>query len=260
MTASTPRSSPRSLTWSDGYRSARSWRQTSLLASMLTRTVRDRRRWTGTSASLTAVPSSWRRTGSSSPAGSPSSSRRDRSRSQSADGGRSARVSAASSVGRSPAATNGRTTRSWAAKRRLAQEGSAKLVELALGKAVERGDEPGSCRHAVVDLVGGEVVLERDVHRLDAVDPDDRIVGVRRPSGTRSSARRSTWAAAAGCGRCRSSSSHTPSRTRAPRSRCRARGPEPLPAPRGCPTIDHVGANAPGSPSGIFRSAGTSMS
>jgi hypothetical protein len=95
-----------------GYRSARSCRQTSLLASMLTRTVRARRRWTGTSASLTGAPSSWRRTGSSSPAGSPSSSRRDRSRSRSADGGRSARVSVASSLGRCPAATHGRRTRS----------------------------------------------------------------------------------------------------------------------------------------------------
>ena len=131
---------------------------------MLTRTVRERRRWTRTSPSLTAAPSSCTSTGSSSPAGMPELVRRAAQSVAVGGGGDVAeRQRGRARLGRTPAASNGRTTPILSGEHRLAQECSAEVVELALGETVERGDEAGARGHAGVDLVGGEVVLQHDV-------------------------------------------------------------------------------------------------
>src|SRR5215469_7924198 len=95
------------------YRCRSMPRQMPAFASMLTRVVRALRRCSGTASSRSGAPVAGSiSSGASSPAGSPSSARRCRSRSSAGDGGAWPRVSAASAGGSTPAAASGRQTRS----------------------------------------------------------------------------------------------------------------------------------------------------
>ncbi len=140
---------------------------------MLTRTVRARRRWTGTSVPIDAGAVDVDEQGIV-------VARREpqlvaRASAEPVERGRRRRLAerpVASSLGRTPCGEQRTDDPILGREHRLAQEFAAQLVELALGEAVERGDEPGSGRHAGVDLVGGEVVVEREVDGVDAVDAD----------------------------------------------------------------------------------------
>ena len=161
------------------YRCRSMPRQMPAFASMLTRVVCARRRCSGTASAASGAPVAGSiSSGASSPAGSPSSARRCRSRSSA--GGRRRLAQGERGQLRRPGARRGQRAADevGAGHHRLTQEVGAQLVQLADRLAVEGPGEPGPGCHPAVDRIRGEVVFEHHLRRAHAGQGRHRVVGV----------------------------------------------------------------------------------
>ena len=142
---------------------------------------------------VTGSPSGCSSSGASSPAAARARARRARSRSRSGDGGTSPSVSCGQLLRRRPGVDQRPGDPVLAGQHRLAEERRrAARPAPSTASPGEGGDEPGPGRDPGVDRLGGEVVVQRDVRPRDPRHRRHRVVARRRPSGTRSSARRSS--------------------------------------------------------------------